>query len=74
MIEAKTRLRNEATGVAPRLVSVRVTDTSGRGAADGGERGAEERGRAVRYLDLWERHVAGAAVGGNGIAAPWFSR
>ena len=33
-----------------------------------------ERLRAARYLDLWERHVSGAAHGGRGIAAPWFSR
>ena len=33
-----------------------------------------ERRRAALYLDLWERHVAGAALSGRGVAAPWFSR
>ena len=37
-------------------------------------RDGAERRRAARYLDLWERHVSGAAHGGRGIAAPWFSR
>lgn len=47
-------------------------DQAGR---DGGaESPIDERARAAAYLDLWERHVAQAAVHGSGISAPWFAR
>lgn len=41
--------------------------------ADTAARCAERR-RAALYLDLWERHVSGTAIGGRGVAAPWFAR
>lgn len=65
MIETKTR---EETGPA-------TTRRDGACPAPGAAApSTDERARAVLYLDLWERHVAGTAIGGRGIAAPWFAR
>lgn len=78
MIETKTRIRDGRQMVARDGRDVGNSWEHGMGLAAlariGESADAGERRRAQAYLDLWERHVAGSAIRGRGVAAPWFSR